>query len=54
MLGSGGSINYELLEMFSNKISKPIINITMQGFTASKMPDDYLISSLSKELNEAS
>jgi hypothetical protein len=50
---SSGNINYELLEVFSQKISKPLVNLSMEGFTVSKMPDDYLISSLSKEIADS-
>jgi hypothetical protein len=46
-LKSGNSkIEYELIEMFSTKISKPLIKMTMEGFVDSKIPNDYLYNSI--------
>lgn len=40
----------KIVEMFTAKISKPILEITNEGFTESKMPKDFLIANLKKEI----
>jgi hypothetical protein len=38
------------MEIFTKKISGPIIDISLKGFTISKMPNDYLHLALVSEI----
>jgi hypothetical protein len=39
------------VEIFSKRISMPIMELSLAGFSESKMPEDQLYSALFKEIN---